>query len=221
MNPRIWLPLLVVMLVMVACTPAPELRDEAFLNDTSLLTGEPCSAPCWQDLIPGESAWGLAQDTIANSDAYREVDTESNRQTGEVWIDFAFTDGPQCCRLYTVDGETLSRILLLVSPQMTVAEVVAAYGEPTYLTAQAETSEQAYVALIYPDIPMVIYAFAENLTDSEINADNAIIGMVYMDATELDKVLETQSLYNWDGYGALGDIIDGEFDLTAVPTTEE
>lgn len=221
MKRRVWLPLFWVVLIAVACTPAPTLRDDTFLDDTSLISADPCTAPCWQNLIVGETAWGLAQDTIAESEDYIEVDSDSDRRTGEAWIEFAYRDGPKCCRIYTADGETLSSVLLLLSPQMTVAEVVDNFGEPTYITAQAETSEQAYVALIYPDTLMVIYAFAGDITESNFTGDNEVIGSVYMSASEMETLLQTQNLYNWNGYGALSDTITGEFDITPIAPADE
>lgn len=221
MKSRVWLPLLWVVLIAMACTPAPTLRDDSFLDDTSLISADPCTAPCWQNLIAGETAWGVAQDLIAESEDYIEVDSESDRRSGEAWIEFAYRDGPKCCRIYTVDGETLSSVLLLLSPQMTVADIVDNFGEPTYITGQAETSEQAYLALIYPDTPMLIYAFAEDITESNFTADNEVIGSVYMSVSEMDNLLQTQNLYNWNGYGVLSGTITGEFDITPIAPTEE
>ena len=214
------LPIILVAIIAVACAPAPDLRDDSFLNDTSLVSGTPCEAPCWQNLIPGETVWGIAQDTIAANEDYVEIASDFDRRTGEGWIEFAYRDGLKCCRIYTNDGETLTSILLLLAPQMSVLEVVERFGEPIYLTAQAETSDQAYVALVYPDITMVVYAFAENITNSEIQGTNDVVGVVYMASSEMDTLLQTQNLYNWDGYGVLGDFIDGSFDITPIPQDE-
>lgn len=213
------LPFILVVLLTVACSPAPELRNNAFLADTSLITGNPCEAPCWEELTPGETVWGLAQEKITGD--YVEVDSDSNRRTGEAWIEFSFGDGLKCCRIYTADGQVLSSILLLLAPEITLSDVIERYGEPTYLTAQSETSDQAYLALVYPEIPMIIYAFAETITDSQISPDTEIIGLVYLSGPEMGKLLSTQSLYDWDGYGILGDVIDGNFDITPVPQTDE
>lgn len=215
------LPVLLVAFFVVACTPAPDLRNESFLDDTSLISGDPCEAPCWQNLIPGETVWGVAQDTLAGNDDYVELDTDSNRRTGEAWIEFAFRDGLKCCRIHTVDGETLSSILLLLSPQLTVSDVIDSFGEPIYMTAQAETPDQSYVTLVYPETNMVVYAFAENITDSQITADNEVIGVVYMSAPEMENLLQTENLYNWEGFTVLANVIDGVFDSTPIPPTEE
>ncbi|MGJ3237793.1 MAG: hypothetical protein ACFE0Q_03715 [Anaerolineae bacterium] len=211
---------LMMVIVLMACTPSPNLRDETFLDDTSLISGDPCEAPCWQNMIPGETLWGVAQETLTTLEGYVEVDNQVIRRTGEAWIEFAFQDGLKCCRIYSADGETLTSILLLLSPQMQVADVIERFGEPRYMTAQAETSDQAYVALLYPDTPMLIYAFAENITDSEINGDNDVIGLVYMSTQEMETLLQMQNLYDWNGYGVLGDMLDGIFDVTPVPQTE-
>ena len=65
---------MLVALMVVACTPAPDLRDESFLADDSLISGVPCEAPCWQNLIPGETVWGVSQSLIEENDDYIEVD---------------------------------------------------------------------------------------------------------------------------------------------------
>lgn len=220
MSSRVLLPLILVTLIIVGCTPSPELRNDAFLDDTSLITGEPCEAPCWQNLIPGETAWGVVLDTFDLNEDFIQVDSENSRRTPVDWIDYTFRDGPKCCRIYSADGEVLDSILLLLSPQMTLGEVIERYGEPSYMTAQAETSEQASVQLVYPDIPMVLYVFSENITDSELTAENEIIGVAYLSATAMDSLLQTENLYNWNGYGVLADVINGEFDLTPLPETD-
>lgn len=213
----------IVVWLLAACTPAPNLRDELLLADTSLVSGEPCAAPCWQELTPGETAWGVAQAHIEETQDYRQTDSDTDRRTGEAWIEFAYRDGPTCCRIYTTDGETLSAIFLLVAPDMLLSDVIARYGEPTYMTAEAQTSDQAQVALVYPDptLAMIVYAFAPNITTAEINADSEIIAHVYMAASEMETLLASENLYAWDGYSLLGDVIDGIFDLTPAPLAEQ
>jgi len=213
--------LFVVLLMLTACTPAPELRSEAFLHDTSLITGDPCEAPCWQGLTPGDTAWGLAQDFVKNNADYTIIDEVTQRRDRAGQIAFALKDGPQCCRILTRDGEVLSAILLLLAPDMQLGDVIDHYGEPTYLSGDAVTDNQATIALVFPDIPMVTYIFAENLTDSELSEASSVIGVMYLDQSELDTLLQSENLYNWSGYGKLGNIIDGEFDITAQPQASE
>jgi hypothetical protein len=209
----------VVWLLASACAPSPQLRNDAYLNDTSFVSGDPCEAPCWQNLIAGESAWGLAQDLITNNADYTVVTNTRDRNTGEAWIEFAYQDGPVCCRVYTSTQETLSSVYLLLSPQNTVKDVIERYGEPQFITAQAKTPDQSIVTLVYSDLSFVVYVFAENLSENQINEDSQIIGVAYHAASEMETVLQTETLFSWSGYGMLGDIL-AQPEVTPAPATE-
>jgi hypothetical protein len=220
MKPRFLLPLcLVVWLLASGCAPSPQLRNDAYLNDTSFVSGDPCEAPCWQTLVAGESAWGLAQDLITNNADYTIVTNNRDRNTGEAWIEFAYQDGPVCCRVYTATQEVLSSVYLLLNPQTTVGDVIERYGEPQYITAQAKTPDQSIVALVYSELSFVVYVFAENLSENQINEDSQIIGVAYHAPSEMETVLQTQTLFAWIGYGMLGDIL-GQPEGTQAPATE-
>lgn len=190
--------------------------------DTSLITGEPCEAPCWQNLIPDETVWGVAQDFVKNNADYTIVqEVTPSIRVREARIDFAIQDGPQCCRILSRDGEMLSAISLLLAPHMQLGDVIEHYGEPTYLSGEAVTNNQAIIALVFPDIPMVIYAFAESLSESELSAANTVIGVMYLAQSEMDILLQSEGFYNWEGYGLLGNIINGAFDITPQPQTDD
>jgi hypothetical protein len=211
-------------LVVAACTtaPAPELRNEAFMDDISLVSGEPCEAPCWQDLIPGETVWGVAQDFVKNNADYTIVqEVTASIRVREARIEFAIQDGPQCCRILSRDGEILSAIVLLLAPNMQLGDVIERYGEASYVSGEAVTNDQATIALVFPDIPMVTYVFAESLSESEVSAASTVIGIMYLAQSEMDTLLQSENFYNWEGYGLLGNIIDGTFDITPEPQADE
>jgi len=210
---------IVVWLVVSGCSPSPQLRNDAYLNDSSLVSGDPCEAPCWQSLIAGESAWGLAQDLIANNADYTAITNSRDRNTGEAWIEFAYQNGPVCCRVYSRTQETLSSVYLLLSPQNTVKEVVERYGEPQFITAQEETPDQSYLALVYRDLSFVLYVFADNLSEAQITEDSQVIGVAYHAQSEMEILLQSQTVFSWNGYGMLGDIL-GEPEVTAAPATD-
>lgn len=213
--------LLAVLLILTSCTPTPELQNEAFLQDTSLISGEPCEAPCWQGLTPGETIWGIAQDFVKNNEDYTILNEVQQRRERAGQIEFALNDGPQCCRILTRDGEMLTAILLLLSPDMQLGDVIDRYGEPSYVTGESVTEDQSTIALVFPDIPMVTYIFAENLTDSELSEASKVIGVMYLAQSEMETLLQSESLYHWEGYGALGSLFDGEFDITPQPVADE
>ena len=220
MKSRFLLPLcLVVWLLASGCAPQPQLLNDAYLSDTSFVSGDPCEAPCWQNLVAGESAWGLAQDFITNNADYTVVTNTRDRNTGEAWIEFAYQDGPVCCRVYTRTQETLSSVYLLLNPQNTVQEIIDRYGEPQFITAQAKTPDQSIIALVYSDLPFVAYVFAENLSESQINGDSQVFAVAFHALSEMETVLQTETLFAWNGYGTLGDIL-AQPEVTPAPATE-
>jgi hypothetical protein len=205
----------VLVVLVAACAPIPELRNDLLLRDTGLITGEPCEAPCWQTIVPGETLWGQALDLLAANTSYTGQDRTRSRDSDEVVLSFGYQDGPQCCRLYTRDGEIVSSILLLMAPEMKLEQVLERYGEPQYLHGEDLTSDQTFVSLVYPDVPMIVYAFVAGIESGELTAQSEIIGAVMMTADEMQLLLDGTSLYNWSGYGALKTMLDGEFDWLA------
>jgi hypothetical protein len=100
-----------------------------------------------------------------------------------------------------------------------VQAVLDRYGEPQLITAQAETPDQSYVALVYSDLSFVVYVFADNLSDSQISEDSQVIGVAFHAPSEMETVLETETLFAWIGYGTLGDIL-GQPEVTPAPATD-
>ena len=206
---RLWVFILIAFLFVTACTPTLDLRNDAFLQDTSLIDGEPCFAPCWRNMTPGETTWDEAEDLISTFEDVSNFERNRNRETGEELYDFTYGDGPQCCRIYTRDGSTLAAIWLMIAPDIIIGDVIAQYGEPQYIQARDETDEQAFVTLVYPDVPMLIYVYGSGITSGEISAESEVIGLAYLADTEMSVVL-SEALFMWDGYGALRGMLTGE-----------
>ena len=218
MPKRLWGFIIVIVLAATACAPTPELRNDAYFHDTSLIDGEPCFAPCWRGLTPGETTWDVVEDTLETFEDVSNPVRERNRDTDEEYYDFHYTEGPQCCRVYTRDGSVLSSILLLVAPDMSVGAVIEQYGEPQYIQAQDVTDDQTFVVLVFPQVPMLVYAFGAGITNGEITADSEVIGMVYLASSEMAVFLNETALFTWDDYGALGAILSGE---AVIPVSNE
>jgi len=212
--------LFVLLVLVAACAPIPELRNESLLRDTSLVSGEPCEAPCWQSIVPGETLWGQALDVVAANAEYTGQDQTRSRETDEVVLSFGYLDGPQCCRLYTRDGEVVASILLLLSPDMQLGQIIERYGEPQYIQGENLTDDQTFVSLVYRDVPMIVYAFGAGIETGQLSAESEIIGAVLMAADEMQMLMESTDLYEWSGYGALKTILDGEFDWLAQTDSE-
>lgn len=214
-----WLPLLLVALLLAACSPPPQLLNDNLLQDTSLITGEPCEAPCWRGITPGETSWNDAQ-TIIEDDpqlANFELADIPEEETARA-ATFTTADGQQCCQMYSEDGDVVSNIFVLLAPQFTIGDVIEQYGEPTYMQGEDVTEDQTFIALLYEAIPLIVYVHGAGTAEGGLDADNQVIGAVYLTPNDVEAVIEATDLYEWSGYGMLSDLFNGEFDRTAVPT---
>ena len=217
MKIRLLLAALVVMLASAACSAAPQLINEAFLSDTSLVSGDPCDAPCWRNITPGETSWVDARIIVEDDAQLTNLTTEDVEEGGQVLL-FNDGEGPQCCQIYTEDGETVSQVLTLLAPEMTLGAVIDKFGEPEYMTGADVSADQTLVLLVFPDVPLGLYVFAAGVETGELTPDNQIIGAIYLNPADIDTLLNTD-LYFWEGYGSLSTMLDGEFDVHAVETT--
>lgn len=197
------LPLLL-MLVAAGCMPQPTLRSELFLHDTSLITREPCAAPCWNNITPGETSWSAALEIIQGDTRFQGVEVNTDDQEGliqAVWQPAG--SGQFCCRMLAEgEGENVSFLFLaLATPGIIVDQVLNTYGEPTYVTTFDFTDQESVVQLIYPDVPMVVSALV-GTKESSLLANSEIVAMLTMAPDEMALILQTTDLKRWDGYQA-------------------
>jgi hypothetical protein len=191
-------------LALVACAPNVNLLDETKLQDTSLLSGEPCEAPCWNGISPGETSYRDAK-LILEGDERFTIKEESEAEDDNPGRVFTFGEGENdsCCQVISRDGETITSFLLQVAPSMTFGPVYDKYGEPAFVGGHQVSEEQAYVVLVYPDIPLVIYAFVAGGEQGEVSVRNKIIGVMYMADEEMQQLLTCAQLNYWNGFQSL------------------
>jgi hypothetical protein len=216
-NLVLWLAVAVVALL-VACTPPPQLRNDAFLKDASLVTGEPCQAPCWRNITPGVTSWNDALTVIEDSLDISGIEQPSIPDSSVRVVDFNAKDGVRCCRVYSEDGRIVSSVLLFFAPEMRFGDVVTRYGEPAYFTVEGITDDQATVYAIYEEPPMILYVFSAGLSEGSISEASEVIGAVYLTARDMKTVIQSSELYAWRGYGKLTAVADGAFDITPEAT---
>lgn len=193
-----------------ACAPHPELRNEAYVADDSLITDDPCAAPCWNDLTPGVTEWrtgfaAIAQDRETWTQLDRVTDPDSDQQI----VNFHFQNGPQCCRIFTRSGAFVDQILLLLAPEIRMGQLVERHGEPDYVQATDVTNDETFVSLVYVDVPMIVYAFSNGIARGELSPESEIVGVVYMSADEMSRLLVETELYAWVDYGPLEGLLSG------------
>jgi hypothetical protein len=203
-----------VLILLTACAPPPNLRDDTLLNDRSLITGEPCAAPCFRGITPGETAWQDAITIIEDDSDFKNVQTQNAENSKSIQAAWQQGDNQVCCQMATEDGETVSLVFLRTAPNMKLSELIEAHGEPTYLVGSEFTSDQAIISLVYPDVPMVIYVFVEGAEKGELSESSEIIGVLYFTQAEMELLIKTTDLHAWDGYKSYQEYNASEFEVT-------
>lgn len=212
--------LVALLLLLVACSPATVLRDDNLLRDDSLITGEPCAAPCYRGITPGETSWADALTIIEDDPEFENIQTQGPEEGGTViqvsWQQGA--DSPVCCQMVTEDSETVALIFLRTAPLHSLADLIEAHGEPDWLTGQEFPDEQAVISLVYPAVPMIVYAFVEGAEEGVLNAGSELVGTLYLAAESMELLLQTTELHRWEGYGSYRSYMEGELESTPSVT---
>jgi hypothetical protein len=222
MNLRKLLPGIVVLLLLVsACAPPPALRDDSMLRDESLVSNEPCAAPCWNGITPGETSWRdalvvLEDDPNLSDPTTRETDDELF--PAAVVGEFQRTDGSPCCQIISLDGETVSTVFLRLAPGVTVGEIIGNLGEPEYLALSPYSDDQALANLVYTERSTVIYVFLAGVETGALSEDSEVIGALYITPKDMEDLLVSSSLHVWDGYESYQFYEEGGFEITPEPT---
>jgi hypothetical protein len=211
-----------IVFVFAACAPTINLLDKNNLKDTSLLSDDPCSAPCWNDIIPGETSFHDAKVAVEFDGGYMNVEEVQPDEATTARL-FGFSDGEAnvCCQVLSEDGEIVDSMLFFLAPEMTLSEIIDKYGDPTYLLGEEVADGQAIMFLIYPDVPIVIYAFVAGAAEGELSATSEIVGVLYLTADGMQRLIDNNSLYEWDGYQSFATYIDENYDFVGDKVTDD
>lgn len=221
MSLRLLLPgAVLLVLLLSACAPPPDLRDDNLLDDTGLVSGEPCEAPCWRGITPGETAWRDALAVVTDAEDFTEPEVQTDEATGAIGAVWSPVDGTQCCQMVAEDGQTVNLVFLRTAPVMDVEELFEAQGEPTYAVGTPFSEDQAIINLIYPDIPIIVFAFVAGEGGS-LSESSDIIGVLYTTPADMELFLQTNNLHEWEGlesYATYDSAEGADFEITPSVT---
>lgn len=208
--------------VFAACAPTVNLLDETRLNDTSFLSGEPCAAPCWNNIIPGETSYRDAKILVEDDGRFGNID-EPEPQEGSSMRGFRFSANEEqvCCEILSMDGEVVDRLVLQLAPVMILGEALEKYGDPDYLLGDEVSEDQAYMALIWTDVPMIVFAFVAGAAEGELSPTSEIFNLMYVTKVEMQHLVDCASLYVWEGYLSYADYMDEDYDFVGADVGNE
>ncbi len=205
--------------LIAACAPTPQLRSDRLLQDDSFVSDEPCAAPCWRGIIPGETGWNDALNIIRGDTTLMSLQTRTDEATQQIGAAWAQRDGDNCCQMFSEDSVTVSFIVAQTTPRTRLGEVVEKHGEPSYIIGDTVSGDQALVSVYYPTIPMLIYVFVEG-ENGQISDRSEVVGFAYLTADLMDELLQTSSLHAWDGYKTFNVYMQSEFEIVPVAEGE-
>ncbi|MBZ0275387.1 MAG: hypothetical protein K8I60_04550 [Anaerolineae bacterium] len=229
MNLRWLLPGLVTLVFLVAaCAPAPEMRNAKFLHDDSLITNDPCTAPCWRGIIPGETQWSDALNILEDAADLEDPEVRTDDASGTVVALWKQRDGDACCQILSQDGKTVSVIFLQLAPDMNLGQLIEAQGEPAYAVGTPVSDDQAVVYLLYPEKLMMVFAFAAGAEKGALSETSEIVGVWYLTQDDMDLAVKTNYLHAWEGYSSFAtysadvetDLFEVTPSVTLTPTPE-
>lgn len=128
----------------------PPQVEESNVLDRSLVTGEPCSPPCWQGIVPGVSTVDDAIETLLSD---RSVDSDSIRrfdwQGHDGWetIDWrsSISDLPFSAGRIRLNGDNVSLVSVTLEYELDLADLVDIYGDPDgYYVVESYTPNGCY-----------------------------------------------------------------------------
>ena len=152
--------------------PERTLINPRFLHDDSLLSGDPCAPPCWQGIKPGETSIADALAIVANMDGMTVLNSN------ETTLVFAQGDGAPCCQISSQGGESVATMLFQLAPAVSVGELIAAHGEPPFVSGQPFSENESALMFYYPDAPMLAYAMVAG-PDWQLAAESPIVSVLY------------------------------------------
>ena len=210
-------------MALAACAQNVNLLDDTKLQDSSLLSGEPCEAPCWNGITPGETSYRDAK-LILESDGQFKITEESEAEGDNPGRTFTFAEGENnaCCQVISGDGETIGSLMLQLAPTLSFGPLFDKYGEPDYVTGQLVSEEQGYVVLVYTEAALVLYSYVEGGAEGAVSVGNKIIGALYLSQDGIEQALTCAQMNTWKGFQPLTTYTDTEnFDYVGSGVGDE
>ncbi len=185
--------------------PEPTLLNANFLQDTSLIDGEPCAPPCWRNIVPGETDMSVALDLVASEEALNIV------QSSDWGFVFQLETGAPCCQVASDNEGRVASILLQLAPRIDIGDVLQVYGEPEFVSGQPFSESEAVIMLLYLERQMALYVVVPGV-EGQLEATSPVVSAIYASEDVLARAFGAMPFDRWKGYLKYSEYMDGEFD---------
>ena len=120
-------------------------------------------------------------------------------QSDESAFVFRQDAGVPCCQVASRDGETIATILLQIAPKTTIGEVIAAHGEPEYVTGQPFSETESVIMLYYPEQNMLLSVMVPG-QDGQLAEASPVVTAVYATDEMFSEAFGSMPFDTWKGY---------------------
>lgn len=167
----------------------------------NLIADEPCAAPCWRGITPGETTWDEAAEIVrANKDLLDMEEQAAADESGAKVMFWRSLDGIDCCNMLSENGTSVDELLLLSSSAMMIGDVIEVRGDPTYAITRETAQGGFVVSLFYPENSLIVYVFVAGQSARDFNEESQIVGVSYMSPERSEQVIEELAPSDWAGY---------------------
>jgi hypothetical protein len=173
--------------------------------DTSFLTGESCTTPCWHGLVVNKST---KEDVISTLNSLPFVEHNNYRELTTTWIDnkpathiqfYCASDHTTECGWAILSDNTLRGIWTVLEYDLTLKDAVNRLGSPEYIEYQwPSMSGKCSISVLWNTHGTV----AEIYDDSSYNECESII-----DGNKISPniVIDSIGYFSFEGLNSLGD----------------
>jgi len=171
-------------------------RPQVVIGDGGLISGEPCSAPCFWNINPGITTEKEALQILSQKLNVKNCDSWDKDESGR-------DKGIRCESIgITFDNNIVNTVSFRPSEIVTVEELMEKYGAPDgiFVAALGISAQPPIAMMLYFDtVNMVIHLPEQDSRIYNLQSDTLVESVVYMSKTEY---LSTKNLrQEWTGYG--------------------
>lgn len=182
----------------VVVIPRPLLSD--------LVTEPLCEAPCWREIVPGETRVTDVADLIRADKQNIEIGVQELQDGAQAvtWKTFnTELDDPNYI-VGNADG-IVEAISLLDLSQITLGDVIASQGEPDLALAVPNNEASALFYAIYEEKALLVLGLI--IMEDGLNEETSIVGAQYYAPSAMEELLANAAAPVWTGYDSLADYI--------------
>ncbi len=184
---------------------AEDISEYVIVNEPlldSLISGEPCDAPCWNGITPGKTTYEEGKEIIEGIRQFVNVNEQHAPQQDAILLSWMSFDGYECCQMYSETGELVDELFIINTSVLALGDVLEAADEPDSALALQTNEGDTIINLFYTDLNLILYVYVSRAID-ELSEESDIVGASYVSAERMEALLDELQPSEWNGFEGL------------------